>query len=452
MRNILRRNVATIMALALGASTCLSASGASTEAQGQAEAPISARPTGSRLFGWLPSFEEFKSMYHKTYKTTCEEMRKKSLFMASELQAYVSQWNYKRKRCAYFMATTEMSDMTTKEFESTLIDPNKHFKRSLNLLTRSEPPTGVAEAGIFESLKNMATKALDTLANSKSLLDVSILADLATAKLTRKPKYRPDLPDETFIDYRQGSPNCLSRVRRQGKCGSCYIFSSIALYEWAYCKQRRFPIKFSEQYILDCGHLKGMDGCEGGHETSVSQFINDYGFQLLDNYGYEFEPKSCPVIIDKSQLSKMGHIRMDKPNLSLVWPSKIDEDLEKTPLIISVYISKAFPTYGGGVDDGEGCESNRKGLHSVLLVGSGRQDGHEYWIIRNSYGPLWGELGYYRLRKDSQCLSEFTTYKLQALAEGDEGLGYKFYDNPEYSGKPGAPIDNPEASVPVAAT
>jgi cathepsin C len=39
--------------------------------------------------------------------------------------------------------------------------------------------------------------------------------------------------------------------------------------------------------------------------------------------------------------------------------------------------------------------------HSVLIIGWGvqKQTGTRYWIIRNSYGPRWGVLGDFLIRR-----------------------------------------------------
>ena len=37
--------------------------------------------------------------------------------------------------------------------------------------------------------------------------------------------------------------------------------------------------------------------------------------------------------------------------------------------------------------------------HSTLIVGYGEEAGEKFWIVRNSYGPDWGENGNFKVRR-----------------------------------------------------
>merc|ERR1719487_1047891 len=35
--------------------------------------------------------------------------------------------------------------------------------------------------------------------------------------------------------------------------------------------------------------------------------------------------------------------------------------------------------------------------HAVVTIGWGEEDGQKYWLIQNSWGPDWGEDGFFRM-------------------------------------------------------
>ncbi|EYC07387.1 hypothetical protein Y032_0070g408 [Ancylostoma ceylanicum] len=44
------------------------------------------------------------------------------------------------------------------------------------------------------------------------------------------------------------------------------------------------------------------------------------------------------------------------------------------------------------------------GLHAVRVIGWGRENGTDYWLVANSYNTDWGEDGYFRiLRGENHC-------------------------------------------------
>lgn len=225
------------------------------------------------------------------------------------------------------------------------------------------------------------------------------------------------LPDEVFTDHRES--NCLLEVRRQHGCGACYAFATIALFEWTYCKHTGNKVAFSEQYVVDCGKTVGMEGCEGGVFTSVSEFVDTFGLELRSNYPYRHKEDECPYEEEqiKNHPQSMGYLRVEEQNFKHVKLSEVEQTLKERPMVVNVAISDQFNEYGGGVAEENNC--NEENMHSMLLIGSGREDGKEYWLIRNSHGIDWGEQGYYKVSKRSNCIKPRFGFMLVANFDGD---------------------------------
>lgn len=51
--------------------------------------------------------------------------------------------------------------------------------------------------------------------------------------------------------------------------------------------------------------------------------------------------------------------------------------------------------YTGGIIDDPNCGTDLD--HAVTAVGYGSEGGKDYLLVRNSWGPSWGEKGYFRI-------------------------------------------------------
>lgn len=217
------------------------------------------------------------------------------------------------------------------------------------------------------------------------------------------------LPDEVFFDHRDS--HCMNEVQNQGGCGSCYAFATNAYLEWLLCKQTSKLVRLSEQYIVDCAPQSelgyNLHGCNGGSPYGVVKYSLLYGTELHINYPYMALEGMCPYEADEHR-EKMGYLRFG-PELgrSAGVPMKHWAKFIKfAPMLIKIGTQGDIMEYGGGVHSGETCclglTEETCGTHWVLLIGHGREDGEEYWLVRNSWSPAWGDRGNYKLSKKAK--------------------------------------------------
>lgn len=72
-----------------------------------------------------------------------------------------------------------------------------------------------------------------------------------------------------------------------------------------------------------------------------------------------------------------------------------------------------FSQYAGGIFNEPYCNGDLN--HGVLVVGYGEENGQAYWLVKNSWGPTWGENGYIKIAKNNgnQCgIANDATYPI----------------------------------------
>jgi hypothetical protein len=78
--------------------------------------------------------------------------------------------------------------------------------------------------------------------------------------------------------------------------------------------------------------------------------------------------------------------------------------IQTGPVAISVAAASWFPYHGGIF---KCSRANPVVNHAVVLFGYGHSAKGKYWLIRNSWGPAWGERGFIRIRRLDQAEQEF---------------------------------------------
>ncbi|NLH50922.1 MAG: hypothetical protein GX444_20285 [Myxococcales bacterium] len=196
-----------------------------------------------------------------------------------------------------------------------------------------------------------------------------------------------DLPEQ--FDWRNA--NGVTDVRNQGPCGSCWAFASIAALESAAVIQGGLPntIDYSEQYLVsDCYPQYGCGGSYSIWQPIV--FLVTNGTVDEECMPYQAQDGPCDLCPDADQhlvgLADRGAVEREVDALK-------QAVYQRGPVAVTMNVYEDFNYYTSGVY--AYAEGAYLGGHAVLVVGY--DDNEECFVVKNSWGPGWGEDGFFRI-------------------------------------------------------
>ena len=69
------------------------------------------------------------------------------------------------------------------------------------------------------------------------------------------------------------------------------------------------------------------------------------------------------------------------------------------PIEVAFFVFSDFQTYHRGVYHRTAASQGPLGGHAVRVLGWGTEGGMDYWLVANSWSPVWGEKGYFKIRR-----------------------------------------------------
>jgi cathepsin L len=283
----------------------------------------------------------------------------------------------------------------------------------------SDPQEHEARRAIFEAqLKKIRLHNQDTTKTWKE--GVNHMTDWTHAEFMRlmggKPDYARvesriphiqtyDAPAASSVDWR--TKGVVTAVKDQGQCGSCWTFGTAETIESHNAITNGILDVLSEQQILDCvpnpQQCGGTGGCGGGTpELAYAGIIKAGGIASEWTYPYvswSGNNFTCPAALPSFEVFLLDYKVLPSNQLKPI----LDAVTNIGPLAVNLDAS-TWQNYESGVYNG--CNLNTSDIdHVVQLVGYDTDPNtkQDFWIVRNSWTPYWGEKGYIRLPRYSSC-------------------------------------------------
>ena len=301
-------------------------------------------------------FLSFQEKYNKKYDSLDEFNKRFIIFKQNYFETHPKEGdirNIEKDPEAMKVGTTQFSDLTPEEFQTQVLVPS--------------------------------------------------MADLAKVEETQENFLQEEKTEEGEGRNLQTLPSsfdwrlygAVTSVKAQGSCGGCWAFTAAANIEGQYAIKYKKLLSFSEQQMIDCSY--GDSGCGGGIMHTAFDYVRRAGgLQAKSSYPYKMYRGYCAFrpSLAIAKVSSYSFAPSTNENSIMSFLHK------RGPLGITIN-ANTLQFYTGGVLNLPYSSCPYAPNHGVTLVGYGTTaTGLPYWIIKNSWGPNWGEGGYFRIARN----------------------------------------------------
>jgi C1A family cysteine protease len=188
--------------------------------------------------------------------------------------------------------------------------------------------------------------------------------------------------------------------KNQGRCGSCWAFSTTGAVEAIHKIRTGRLVSLSEQELVSCS--RANMGCNGGlMDHAFEWIISNGGIDSERQYPYSAMGEECNTYKLQLHVAEIDGFEDVPPGDE----DELEKAVSQQPVSIAIEAdTRSFQLYDGGVYDSTDCGSNVD--HGVLVVGYGINHNQthpkhhrHFWKVKNSWGETWGENGYIRMAR-----------------------------------------------------
>lgn len=285
------------------------------------------------------SFEEFKIKFNKHYATTADWDWRRHIFEARVCEINAHNILYEQGKVSFTMGVNNFTDWTSEELKA------------------------------LSGLRPNTPSFLSAIDNT----DVTFVPD-------------PETRIVPALDWR--IRGAVTPVKSDFGCAQ-YNQAPIAAIEALYYARTGKLESLSAQQVLDCYQF----GCRDGTPYSVYDYAQFNGLLLEKDYPpYTGVRELCrinPLKNSTFMIRGRGYVGHATANV-------LKALIEKGPLSVTVTSDFVTNYKGGIIPNTETC-SNVKTSHQATIVGYGSENNVAYYVLKTSYGKVYGEEGYFRM-------------------------------------------------------
>jgi len=295
-------------------------------------------------------FESWKLEHNKSYENELEEATRFTNFIATVVEITMQNEQQKINGGGAVFGLNHFSDMTNEEWRGTYLIKEKNF-RAMRASHRHQ-----------DTYNDM----LNTYERVHAL------------------------PSQ---DWRKSG--FVTPVKNQGRCASCWAFAATEAVESAYLVAKKPVVPLSAQQLVDCVRNLGCGADGGGVAIWALDYAKASGITSEKVYPYRDSKNAQCQLKPGSPNYKLSYAaEIYGPPRGNLTEARLLDFASSGPVVVGIDVG-SWRNYRGGVMMANQCAKTGN-WHYAQVVGWDMKS--NYWLMRNSWGPSWGEQGYIRLQ------------------------------------------------------